>query len=80
MIKAVAAARGWEYERHEQFFTVIDNARSYYRQPQLRQLGNAAHALHSNFYKRKEVLNALTIADDIGDVQTMLEILTPLIE
>ena len=78
MAKAVAEARGWEYQRHDQFFSVIDNARHFSQQHRLRSLANAANTLHGNYYKRKALLNADTIAEDIADVELMLEILSPL--
>ena len=35
IIKAVAAANNWEYERHDDFDSVVINARQRYRQPSL---------------------------------------------
>ncbi len=78
MAKAVAAARGWEYERHDQFDSLIVNARHFSRQNQLRSLANSAEKLHSNYYKRKALLHSGTIAEDLDDVAELLERLQPL--
>ena len=80
MAKAVAAVRGWEYHTHDQFFSVMDNARHALRQSQLRNLADAANTLHGNFYKRKVLLSADTIREGIDDVESMLNILQPLVD
>ena len=80
MAKAVAEARGWEYERHDQFDNLIVNARQFSRQPKLRSLAKSAETLHSNYYKRKVLLRADTIAEDIEDVAELLDLLAPLTE
>lgn len=77
--KAVAAANGWAYEHHDQFDTVITNARQRYRQPSLRQYGNAAHSLHRNYYKHPSLLNANSIREDLDDVEGILNVLQPFI-
>ena len=77
IIKAVAAANNWEYERHDDFDSVVINARQRYRQPSLRQYGNSAQSLHRNYYKRSLLLNASVIREDIDDVERMVNILQP---
>ena len=77
IIKAVAAANGWEYARHDDFDSVVINARQRYRQPSLRQYGNSAQSLHRNYYKRSLLLNASIIQEEIGDVEEMVNILQP---
>ena len=77
IVKAVAAANGWEYERHDDFDSVLSNACQRYRQPSLRQYGNSAHSLHRNYYKRSLLLSAGTIQEDIEDVERMVNILQP---
>ena len=77
IIKAVAAANNWEYERHDDFDSVVINARQRYRQPSLRLYGNSAQSLHRNYYKRSLLLNASVIQEDIGDVEEMVNILQP---
>ena len=79
IIKAVAAANDWEYEHHDQFSSVVMNARQRYRQPSLREMSRAAEALHVNYYKRKELLNSDLIGEDIGDVEQMVNVLLPFI-
>ena len=77
MVKAVAAANNWEYERHDDFDSVVINARQRYRQPILRQYGNSAHSLHRNYYKRSLLLNATIIQEELGDIEKMMNILQP---
>ena len=77
IVKAVAAANGWEYEHHDQFSSVVMNARQRYRQPDLREMSRAAEALHVNYYKRKELLNPDLIREDISDVGQMVNVLLP---
>lgn len=77
IIKAVAAANGWEYEHHDQFSGVVMNARQRYRQPSLREMSRAAEALHVNYYRRKELLNPDLIREDISDVEQMVNVLLP---
>ena len=77
--KATAAANGWVYEHHDQFDTVIENARHRFRQPGLRRYGQAAHSLHRNFYKHPSLLNTDTIREDIDDVELMLDALQPFV-
>ena len=77
IMKAVAAANGWEYERHEQFNFVVQNANQRYRLPNLRNLAKSANELHWNYYQRKMFLNADSIREDIGDVEQMVGIMVP---
>ena len=79
IIKAVAAANGWEYEHHDQFSSVVLNARQRYRQPCLREMSRAAEALHVNYYKRKELLNPDLVREDIGDLEQMVNVLLPFV-
>ena len=67
IIKAVAAVNGWEYEHHDQYSNVVVNARQRYRQPRLRELSRAGEALHANYYKRTDLLDADVIREDIAD-------------
>ena len=77
IVKAVAAANNWEYERHDDFDSVVINARQRYRQPILCQYGNSAHSLHRNYYKRSLLLNATIIQEELGDIEKMKNILQP---
>ena len=78
MMKAVAAARDWEYEMHDQFRSAVRNARQWSRDERLRTLGYSAEALHKNYYQRKIFLDAEEIRADLDDVELMLNILQPL--
>ena len=77
IIKAVAAANGWEYESHDQFENVVVNARQRYRQPGILDMSRAGEALHKNYYKRSLLLNANIIREDIEKVERMVNILQP---
>ena len=78
-MKAVAAANGWEYEHHDQFDMVVQNARQRYRQPSLRQYGDSAEFLHRNYYRHPSMLNAGVIRERIDDVEKMVSVLEPFI-
>ena len=68
MTKAVAVAQGWEYERHEQFNVVLNNARIATGNLRIRQLRGIANDLHGNFYTRKRFLDAEEIRISLDDV------------
>ena len=78
MMTAVAAARGWEYEMHDQFRSAVRNARQWSRDERLRTLGYSSEALHKNYYQRKIFLDSEEIRADLDDVELMLNILQPL--
>ena len=78
MMKAVAAARGWEYETHDQFRSAVRNARQWSRDERLRTLGYSSEALLKNYYQRKIFLDSEEIRADLDDVELMLNILQPL--
>ena len=78
MMKAVAAARGWEYEMHDQFRSAVRNARQWSRDERLRTLGYSSEALLKNYYQRKIFLDSEEIRADLDDVELMLNILQPL--
>lgn len=78
MVKAVAAARGWEYEMHDQFRSAVRNARQWSWDERLRTLGYSAEALHKNYYQRGIFLDSEEIRADLDDVELMLNILQPL--
>ena len=42
-------------------------------------MSRAAEALHVNYYKRTEFLNADLIREDVNDVENMLDVLEPFI-
>ena len=80
MAKAVADARDWEYRRHDQFSVVLNNARQLTGDSRLPGLRSIANELHSNFYKRKLLLDSDAIALDLEHIATLLDILEPLTE
>ena len=73
--KAAAHANGWQYEYHDQFDIIIDNAANRYRQPRLRQYGDSAHGLHRNYYQHPSMLSAARIQSRISDVDNLVSIL-----
>ncbi len=80
MVKAVAAAMGQQYNRHEAFRHIVRLAAAQTgNRRRLVQMGHSAEMLHSNYYQRKRFLDADEIADDLGDVAELLERLLPLI-
>ena len=80
MAKAVATAQGWEYNRHDQFSVVLNNALLLLGDDRLRGLRGIANDLHGNYYKRKFLLNAGIIGQDLNSVGELLDILEPLTE
>ena len=79
IVKGVAAANGWEYEHHDQFDMVVQNARQRYRQPGLRQYGDSAESLHRNYYRHPSMLDAGVVRERIDDVEMMVSVLESLI-
>ncbi len=75
--KAIAFTNGWEYDRHDQFDTVIRNAGQKYRQSNLWRYGDSAHGLHRFYYQHPSVLDADAIRDRTSDVEAMFNALVP---
>ena len=80
MAKAAAQARGWEYTKHDQFFTVMRQARMLSGDSRLRNLGNSANTLHGYFYTRKRFLDPDEISEGLADMELLLDVLQPLTE
>jgi len=80
MAKAVAQARGWDYSRHDEFFTVMYQAQDLPGDPRIRHLGSIANTMHGYFYTRKRFLYPEVIGANINDIETLLDILQPLTE
>ena len=78
MAKAVALANGWRYESHADFSHVINNARNASSNDQLWTLRAVANDLHGNYYQRADLLDAEAIAAGIDQIDTLLNLLTPL--
>ena len=79
MTKAVAAAYGWEYERHRDFSIVLNNATLLTGNDRLMDLRGRANDMHQNYYERKRHLDAAIIGDDIESVAELLDLLEPLL-
>ncbi len=80
MAKAAAVAQGWEYSKHDEFFTVMYQARDLTGDDRIRNLGNTANSLHGFFYTRKRFLRREIIGESLNDVEVLLDILQPLTE
>ena len=78
MAKAVAAAQGWKYTRHDEFADVINRARTLSGDARLRNLRRVANELHGYFYTRKRFLDAEDIGDGLDQIAALLDILEPL--
>ena len=80
MAKAVADAQGWEYKKHDQYYTVMRQARALSGDARLRSLQAIANQLHGFFYTRKRFLDPDDIGHGLDDMETLLDILEPLTE
>ena len=80
MAKAAAEAQGWHYSRHDEFFTVMYQARDFTGDDRLRSLTAVANTMHGFFYTRKRFLRPEIIGENLNDVETLLDILQPLAE
>ncbi len=78
MVKAVAEAQGWQYDRHADFSLVINQAFLKTGNDRLRELRGIPNDLHGNYYLRKRFLEADIIRRDIESVAELLTLLTPL--
>ena len=80
MAKAAAEAQGWQYTKHDEFFTVIHQARELLGDVRVRNLGNTANTLHGYFYTRKRFLVPENINESLDDIEALLDLLQPLTE
>ena len=80
MAKAAAEAQGWQYKRHDEFFTVLHSARQLSGDTRIRRLRDAANTLHGYYYTRKRFLNPNDISEGLDDMELLLDILQPLTE
>ena len=78
MAQAVAAARGWEYEKHRGFSVVVNRASAMTGNDHLHNLRAIANELRDYYYVRKRHLDAVVIGKDLESVAELLEILAPL--
>ena len=80
MAKAVAEAQGWQYSRHDEFFTVMYQAQDLTGESRLENLRRVANELHGFYYTRKIFLRPDVIGRDLDQVGLLLDILQPLTE
>ena len=80
MAKAVATAQGWEYEKHEHFNVVLNNARLLTCNVRLPGLRGIANDLYGNLYRRRRFLDAEDISVGLDQVAELLDLLEPLTE
>ena len=78
MLKAVAVAQGWEYERHSDFNRLLNGLALEDGNDRLRELRAPPTFLHANFYERKRNLNAEIIRRDLDSVEELLGLLAPM--
>ena len=80
MAKAVSEAQGWQYNRHDEFFTVMRQAQDVSGDARLRNLRRAANELHGYYYTRRRFLRSDDIGQGLDEVALLLDILQPLTE
>ena len=80
MAKAVAETQGWQYNKHDEFFTVMYQAEGLSGDGRLPGLWHMANTLHGFFYTRKLFLRSDAIAQGLDQIETVLDILEPLAE
>ena len=78
MAKAVALVQGWPYERHGQFYQVMNQARRLTSNDRIRLLTGRADALHANSYDLRSGLDDEVIREDLEDMAELLNLLEPL--
>ena len=80
MVKAVAIAQGWEYERHSDFSQVLNSAYLATGDERIRLLRGIPNELHGNYYKRKRHLDGGIVGRDLDSTAELLDLLQPLAE
>ena len=80
MAKAVAEAQGWQYKRHDEFFTVMRQAQDFSGDSRLRNLRRAANELHGYYYTRRIFLSPDDIEQGLEEMALLLDILQPMTE
>ena len=73
--KALATARGWEYERHDDFHAIVNRSQSRLRERRLWTWASSANMLHTLFYQRRTELDADAIGLYLADVQSFVDAL-----
>lgn len=80
MAKAAAEAQGWQYNRHDEFFTVMYQAQDFTGESRLENLRRVANELHGFFYTRKLFLRPDVIDRNLDQIELLLDLLQPLTE
>ena len=80
MAKAVAEARGWQYRKHDEFFTVMYQAEDLSGDARISGMRARANELHGFFYTRKMFLRSDVIGRHLDQMELLLDILQPLTE
>ena len=77
MLKAIAEQRGWEHSRHRHYHRAASRLRSETGDGDIHRLFAVASALHENFYEND--MDADLVAESLGDVEALLDKLSPLL-
>ena len=78
MVKAVAEAQGWVYQKHRDFSRVMNQASRLTGNDRLLDLQGRASLLHENYYERKRFLDADIIGKNLESIEELVELLAPL--
>ena len=78
--KAVALTYGWEYEKHDQFYVVLDRVRALTGNNRFFELRDMASGLHRNFYTRRRFLDPVAIELGLDRMDELVDMLEPLLE
>ena len=78
MVKAVAEAQGWVYQKHRDFSRVMNQASRLTGNDRLLDLQGRASLLHENYYERKRFLDANIIGKNLESMEELVELLAPL--
>ena len=71
ILKAIAAQRGWEHNRHRHYHRIVSRLRAETGDGDIRRLFNTASALHENFYEND--MQTDDVADGLDDVEALLD-------
>ena len=77
ILKAVAEQRGWDHGKHRHLSRVASRLRSQYGDGDIFRFYQVADSLHGNFYE--DEFTAEDVAQALGDVESLLDKLHPLI-
>ncbi len=77
MVKAIAEQRGWQHGGHRQLFAALRQVRNETGNEDIRRLFAVANRLHTNYYE--DWLDSETVAEDLDDVEQLLNLLEPLL-